>query len=239
MIDVASFGSILGVWAHPDDEAYSMGGLMAAASQNGQDVAVVTATRGEAARVDERRWRNAKLAETRTVELENSLELVGCKNHTWLDYPDSDCRGANEVEAVSRLVEIIKRLQPDSVFTFGSDWQLNRHPDHQAVSEWTTRAFRQGAKSGAKLYYTACDKDMAAIISQDPAKSKIFFEADKVPATVEDELIKFELSSELAEVKEKALAAHASQIDVMRANFGDLYPLAQQYECFCVYLTAR
>jgi LmbE family N-acetylglucosaminyl deacetylase len=37
--DVKELGSILGVWAHPDDEAYLTGGLMAAAIANGQPVA--------------------------------------------------------------------------------------------------------------------------------------------------------------------------------------------------------
>ena len=45
--DVAELGTILGIWAHPDDEAYLSGGLMALARDNGQRVVCVTATRGE------------------------------------------------------------------------------------------------------------------------------------------------------------------------------------------------
>ena len=33
--DVAELGTILGIWAHPDDEAYLSGGLMALARDNG------------------------------------------------------------------------------------------------------------------------------------------------------------------------------------------------------------
>ena len=47
MTDVRSLGTILGVWAHPDDEAYLSAALMALAVQNGQRVVCVTATRGE------------------------------------------------------------------------------------------------------------------------------------------------------------------------------------------------
>jgi LmbE family N-acetylglucosaminyl deacetylase len=237
MTDIKQLGSILGVWAHPDDEAYSMAGVMAAAAQNGQAVACVTATRGEASSIDEARFDKADLANIRTAEMAASLAVVGCKDHVWLDFPDGGCRESNEVEAVSKLVEIIKRVQPDSVFTFGSDWQLNRHPDHQTVSEWTTRAFRQAAKPGAKLYYTACDKNMAAIIQKDETKSRIFFDDGKIPATIDMELLEFQLSPGLAATKEQALTAHASQIDQIRANFGELYLLSQQYECFCLVKT--
>ncbi|MGH3589327.1 MAG: PIG-L deacetylase family protein, partial [Pseudonocardia sp.] len=40
-------GTILGVWAHPDDETYLCGGLMARAARSGDRVVCVTATRGE------------------------------------------------------------------------------------------------------------------------------------------------------------------------------------------------
>ena len=33
--NVAELGTILGIWAHPDDEAYLSGGLMALARDNG------------------------------------------------------------------------------------------------------------------------------------------------------------------------------------------------------------
>ena len=40
-------GTLLGVWAHPDDEAYLSAGLMALARRGGERVVVVTATAGE------------------------------------------------------------------------------------------------------------------------------------------------------------------------------------------------
>jgi LmbE family N-acetylglucosaminyl deacetylase len=39
-----TWGTILSIWAHPDDETYLAGGVMAAASANGQRVVCVTAT---------------------------------------------------------------------------------------------------------------------------------------------------------------------------------------------------
>src|SRR3990170_7980876 len=42
-----SLGTILGVWAHPDDETYLCGGLMARAGRAGDRVVGITATPGE------------------------------------------------------------------------------------------------------------------------------------------------------------------------------------------------
>ena len=39
-------GTLLGVWAHPDDEIYLSAGLMAATRAAGHRVVVATATRG-------------------------------------------------------------------------------------------------------------------------------------------------------------------------------------------------
>ncbi|HEX3261549.1 MAG TPA: PIG-L family deacetylase, partial [Pseudonocardia sp.] len=45
--DAARLGTVLGIWAHPDDEAFLSAGLMAAARDAGQRVVCVTATLGE------------------------------------------------------------------------------------------------------------------------------------------------------------------------------------------------
>ena len=74
-------GTILGVWAHPDDEAYLTAGIMARAVRNGSRVVCVTATRGEGGSMDEEKWPPEKIGEVRTKELERSLEILGVKEH--------------------------------------------------------------------------------------------------------------------------------------------------------------
>ena len=59
---VTDLGTILGVWAHPDDEAYLSGGLMAMARDAGARVVCVTATRGELGTPDPRTWPPDQLA---------------------------------------------------------------------------------------------------------------------------------------------------------------------------------
>ena len=60
--DVASLGTIVGVFAHPDDETYLAGGLFALARRAGNRVVVVTATKGERGTDDPRRFPPGRLA---------------------------------------------------------------------------------------------------------------------------------------------------------------------------------
>ncbi len=64
---VTELGTIMGIWAHPDDEIFSMAGIFALASQAGQNTVCVTATRGEQGVQDESRWPRADLASIRTL----------------------------------------------------------------------------------------------------------------------------------------------------------------------------
>ena len=73
MDSLTRLGTVLVVWAHPDDETYLVGGLSAALTDAGQRVVCVTATRGEAGGTD------PDLADIRTAELETALALLGVR----------------------------------------------------------------------------------------------------------------------------------------------------------------
>src|SRR5262245_55330206 len=151
-MDVPDLGTILGVWAHPDDEAYLSAGVMAMATRAGSRVVCVTATRGELGSLDVERWPLATLAEVRTGEMAASLDVLGVREHHWLDYPDGACAHIPETDAVARLAGIMVDVAPDTVLTFGPDG-MTGHLDHQTVCDWTTKAFDQAAQPGARLYY--------------------------------------------------------------------------------------
>jgi LmbE family N-acetylglucosaminyl deacetylase len=150
--DPVQFGTVLGVWAHPDDEAYLSAGIMAAAVDAGNRVVCVTATRGELGSLDEERWPLDTLASVREKELENCLAVLGVREHIWLESPDGGCADVPAEDAVGRLVEIMGDVQPDTVLTFGPEG-MTWHPDHIAVSEWTSAASQEGGPYGARLLY--------------------------------------------------------------------------------------
>ena len=149
-LTVEELGTIVGVWAHPDDETYLSAGIMAHATRNGQRVVCITATRGEAGSQDEGRWPTATLAAVREAELMTALEALGVTEHHWLDYPDGGCDAVDEAEAVERIESILRDVGADTVLTFGPDGQTG-HPDHIAVCRWTTAAVAR--VDGAALYY--------------------------------------------------------------------------------------
>ena len=152
-LDITELGTILGVWAHPDDEAYLSGGLMAMASDAGARVACVTATRGELGTPDPVSWPPDRLAAVREAELARSLRILGVTEHEWLGYPDGGCATVPPGEALARLCDVMDRVRPDTVVTFGPDGHTG-HPDHQTVSAWTTAAFDRAAPPGARLLYS-------------------------------------------------------------------------------------
>src|SRR5947209_18653369 len=86
---VQGLGTIVGVWAHPDDEAYLSAGLMAAAVEAGNRVVCVTATRGEHGTYDPESWPPERLARARERELLASLGAIGVREHDWLPYHDA------------------------------------------------------------------------------------------------------------------------------------------------------
>src|SRR5437870_7671850 len=133
-------GTMLGVWAHPDDETYLSAGLMADAARRGQRVVCVTATRGEEGSWDEERWPTSEMGKVRERELMASLEALGVTEHHWLDHYDGTCADVDHAEGVAKVQAILKAVRPDTVLTFGPDG-MTGHTDHKAVCAWTTEAF--------------------------------------------------------------------------------------------------
>jgi LmbE family N-acetylglucosaminyl deacetylase len=149
--DVTSLGTILGVWAHPDDEAYLSGGLMAAARDAGQRVVCVTATRGERGTSDPVTWPPDRLGELRETELRASLAALGVHEHRFLGVDDGRCASEPSATAVERVAAIVEEVRPDTIVTFGPDG-FTGHQDHQVVSDWVTAARAQAAPVANLLY---------------------------------------------------------------------------------------
>lgn len=143
-------GTLLGVWAHPDDETYMSGGLMAAARRAGHRVVVLTMTAGERGTNDPHRWPPARLGALRRHELRAGLAALDVEEHHVIGLPDGGCDRFDGTRLVAAAIE---RVRPTTVVTFGPDG-FTGHPDHIAVSEWTTRAWHATGRAGALWYAT-------------------------------------------------------------------------------------
>lgn len=137
---VAKLGTILGIWAHPDDEVWASGALMAAAVANGQTVVCVTATDGAAGQTsNQEKWPRSSLARVRRQEIEAAMKVLGISDLEWLGYEDGKLQKVEDEAAVARLVEIINEVQPDTILTFEPKG-ITGHPDHKKICQWVCTA---------------------------------------------------------------------------------------------------
>ena len=142
--------TLLGVWAHPDDEAYTSAGLMADFRRRGDRVVVITATLGEHGTGDPATWPPRRLAALRHTELRNSLAALDVDELHLLGYKDGDCEQGDGTQAIARH---IADIDPDLIVTFGPDG-MTGHPDHRAISRWTTDAWATTRPDADLLYAT-------------------------------------------------------------------------------------
>jgi LmbE family N-acetylglucosaminyl deacetylase len=215
-------GPILGIWAHPDDEAFLSAGLMARAASDGERVVCVTATRGELGVQDPERWPPDQLARIRENEMYESMRILGVGEHRWLDYPDGGCHLVNDEDAISRLEAVILDVQPMNVLTFGPDG-MTAHQDHIAVSRWATAAFERAAPPGSRLLYATKTQEWADRFVPLMISRHILMEEDAdPPVTPHDELVvAFDLPEDLMHLKTQSLLAQESQIGAMIDAFGE------------------
>lgn len=214
-------GSILGIWGHPDDEAYLSAGLMATAVDAGRAVTCVTATRGEKGFPDDDPRPLAERAAVREAELKACLDVLGVTDHRWLDYADGACHEVDIDGPVAELCEILEELRPDTVLTFGPDGQTG-HVDHIAVGRWTTLAFERVAPAGAQLLYATKTSEwndrFVAAMNIDVV---MMVEGMRPPTTEPGALaVHFEPDVALLERKVKALRCQASQVEPLIEQAG-------------------
>jgi LmbE family N-acetylglucosaminyl deacetylase len=143
----------MAVLAHPDDESLGMGGTLAKYASEGVDVFLLTATRGDAGRYrgyrpgDPQHPGSSALANIREAELRAAGSALGLCEVSLLDYSDKRLDLANPREVITAIVEHLRRVQPDVVVTFGPDGGYG-HPDHIAISQFTTAAIIAAAFPG-------------------------------------------------------------------------------------------
>jgi len=134
---------LLGVFAHPDDQALLCGGTLARYADGGADIVTVCLAGAGADR-------GSTIA---------SAHRLGIRDVIVTDYASGELpeRGT-ELDAI--CIDLLRSLQPDVVITFGPDG-MNREQDHLAVHASMARAFfslDRGPRSTSpltKLYYGA------------------------------------------------------------------------------------
>lgn len=216
---VSELGTILGVWAHPDDECYLSAGLMALARDNGARVVCVTATHGERGTDDPENWPPDRLAPVREQELERSMSILGVAEHRWLGHCDGEVADVADNVGVAQIDEIIEELRPDTVVTFGPDG-MTGHSDHITVGRWATEAAESSPHEPTVLH-AATDFEVMGAIDHHFDTFPVY--GDDGPPVVgrDSAAVLLELPEKTLEQKVAALAAQPSQTEPLIAHMGE------------------
>jgi mycothiol S-conjugate amidase len=230
---------LLAIFAHPDDESYGAGGVMALAAAAGNPVWVLCATNGDqGGRPGEVGVDHSLDPEIRRNELACACSELGAAEPIFLGYRDSGMAGwgapegslsrAPEAEVVERILDVIRRLRPAVIVTFDPGGVYG-HPDHTACSTVATAAYRRAAAEPGgpvALYHQAMPRSAVAAMQSAMAEEQRGAGNDAPPT--EDDLRQQEAFIKLArpdeeittiipigpvlERKVAALACHDSQM---------------------------
>ena len=206
-------GSIAAIFAHPDDEVFSIGGTIARYVKAGVRCKLFCATDGEAGRASGLAVQSrAELAALRRAELEEGAAILGFDPPTYGGFPDGALGAADPDTLIGAIVEQLRTWRPAIVITFGPEGGPNSHRDHRAISRAATAAFfgariatlfpeqvERGLKphAPARLFYLAWPDPQAD--AELPARS--------LPVTASIDISAFR------ETKRQSFLAHRTQQD--------------------------
>jgi len=134
---------LLGVFAHPDDDVYTLGATLTA-HRNDLETTLIFATSGEAGPItDPDAVSRERLGAVREGEQRAALEALGVAGTTtsrFLRFPDYYLPDVPFDELVEQVTSLLLEIRPDVVVTFGPDGMTSHH-DHIRVGEAATAAF--------------------------------------------------------------------------------------------------
>ena len=203
--------SLACVFAHPDDETFTLGGTIARYADAGVHCSLYCATDGDAGRsagipVSSR----AELGALRRRELAAAAKVLGIGTVEMAGHGDGVLREVDPDALIGEIVLFLRRHRPDVVATFGPEGAPTGHRDHRVISRAATAAFFLAGVSTA--YPEQVDGDI-----QPHQPARLFYGAwlppaanaalrlQSVPATVAIDVRSFH------ERKRAAFRAHASQ----------------------------
>ncbi|MER8154513.1 mycothiol conjugate amidase Mca [Streptomyces sp. NPDC094472] len=234
---------LMSVHAHPDDESSKGAATLAKYAAEGVEVLVVTCTGGERGEVLnpalDRPGVRENLAAIRRAEMVEARRILGVRQH-FLGFVDSGLPAPGEPlpegcfalapleEAAGRLVGLIRSFRPHVLVTYDETGGYP-HPDHIRTHQVTVAAFDAAGEAGRhpeagapwrplKLYYQGglsrpwfqalhdamtargMDSGMGAVLAELPEKAGLEI-TTQVPC------------AEYFETRDRALLAHATQID--------------------------
>jgi len=188
---------ILAIGAHPDDVEFLCGGTMAKYARNGHKVTVATMTNGDKGHL---RIPPEELGKIRLEEARRGASVLGA-DHMWAGFRDAEV--FHDRAAVMNVVEVIRRVKADVVFTMSPQ---DYHPDH--------------ANTGTVVVEAVFDAGVPLIQTESSAHTpkKVFHCETMFGIEFQPDL--WVDISDLMDVKLRSLEEHKSQVEWLREHHG-------------------
>lgn len=138
---------MLAIFAHPDDESFAAGGMLAKYAHEDVRVVLLCLTKGEAGILG----MPPKFAgPIRAGELRRAEEQLGLEAYIY-SYPDGELARTDSGVLLETISTWIDMVQPQVIVTFGPEG-VSGHPDHIAVSKLVTQVYDRCYRRGILLY---------------------------------------------------------------------------------------
>jgi LmbE family N-acetylglucosaminyl deacetylase len=232
------------VFAHPDDDTYGLGGVLAMEGPERIEYTLIVATSGEAGPISDPSLANRdNLAQVREGEERAALAILGFPGASvhFLRYPDGGLKDVPRDDLVGRIAGILRQARPQIVVTFGPEG-VTRHDDHITVSQAATQGFHE-ARAGAegqdafrRLYYNAIAKSGIEAFWESLRARGLDVgdpEGPFMPRGVPDDTIAVRVDcGTVVKQKLEAIRAHRTQQVELEYLPEDLQPEILGEECF-------
>jgi LmbE family N-acetylglucosaminyl deacetylase len=222
---------LLVVVAHPDDETFGCGPLLAHAADRGVPAIVACATRGEAGTpTPGRGFEDADMAVAREAELRAAADFLGVERVELFGWADSDMVGepapgtlcAAPLEEVgARISALIDDVRPTVVVTLdGSDG----HRDHVHVRDAVMVAVDRAGWAVDRVYLHCLPRELMrrwadALVEQHPESKHLDLGELGTPAEVITTVVD---TADLVARREAAMELHRSQTSPYEVMPSDL-----------------
>ena len=205
---------MLAILAHPDDESFGAGGILAKYAHQCVQVVLLRVTRGEAGIPG---VKPEEAGNIRTCELRKAAEQLGIEVY-FLDYPDGGLALTKSQTLLEMIASWIDLIQPQVILTFSPDG-VSEHSDHIAISHMVIQTFDLTCKKGMLFYLHPSE---ATILGFGVSSTVI---EDSQP------LVEVDISDYKLE-KIRAIQCHASQNPTLSGkpeNVTDKIPCSELY----------
>ena len=220
--DMSSTPTLLAIFAHPDDEAFSVGGTLTHYARRGVRVVLACATRGEAGKTTVPGMTVVDLGAQREQELRDACRALEIPEPVFLNYHDSGryertrhddplaLMNVTPMEVEVQLRALVEQVQPQIMVTFDPHGGYG-HIDHLQSQRATAGAFFSTGHlpdgGPQRRYYTALPHqavEALALMGQD--LDPLLYGVSSGTVAVRMDV------SAYAGNKKAALAAHGTQM---------------------------